>query len=72
MFVYEGVLEQGGTVLPLCCRGPSCMDATKTVDYQDVVTLRGSGASVERLLTSRMHEGDGKWVEFMKARYWRV
>jgi hypothetical protein len=66
MFVYEG--ERDGARVPLDTTGPRMDDPTKTGRYQDEVEIVSAD---ERYMRSRMQGDDGKWVEFMEARYTR-
>lgn len=69
MFLYEGVLDASGRVLPLDTTGPSMTDPTATARYQDVIELHPDG---RRTMWSQMLKEDGSWVRFMTANYRRV
>lgn len=68
MWVYEGVLDESGKVLPLMTEGPSFTDPTKLSKYCDTIAMQDAD---HRTLTSATVGDDGKWWEFMVARYTR-
>lgn len=68
MWVYEGRLDEGRTVLTLDCEGQDFEDPGRTARYQDVITLKGDG---HRTLTGRMQAADGTWKQIMQAEYRR-
>lgn len=69
LWIYEGSLDESGTVLTLDTTGPNFTDPTKTARYQDVITIKGDN---ERTLASRSLGDDGKWHQFMLATYRRT
>lgn len=69
LWIYEGELDAGGTVLSLRSEGPSFTEEGKTAEYLDTVELRGED---ERVMTSRCRTADGGWHAFMTSTYRRV
>jgi hypothetical protein len=65
LWVYEGTLDAGGTVLTLDTEGPS-MTGEGRARYQDIIELKPSG---ERGFSSRIEMPDGQWVTFMTSTY---
>lgn len=65
LWVYEGMLDAGGTVLTLDTEGPS-MTGEGRARYQDIIELTASGA---RRFSSRIELPDGQWVTFMTSTY---
>jgi hypothetical protein len=68
VWVYEGALEAGGTILPLDTEGPDMSAQGKTTKYRDVIELKSND---HRVLKSQMLAQDGAWHEFMTATYRR-
>ena len=68
MWVYDGVLEDGGKTLALNCDGPDFENPGKSARYQDRITLIDAN---RRTLTARVQTEDGGWKEVMKAEYRR-
>lgn len=68
MWLYEGSLDAAGKVLTLDTQGPSFAGDGSTSPYQDIVEVIDAN---HRLLKSRVLGADGKWTEFMTARYRR-
>ncbi|MBX3363314.1 MAG: DUF1579 domain-containing protein [Phycisphaeraceae bacterium] len=69
MFVYSGVRDASGAVLPLDTEGPDFADPAKVARYQDVHELRADG---RRGFWAQCLGPDGNWVRFMNATYTRV
>lgn len=69
MWLYEGVLDAAGKVLPLDCEGPSMAGDGGMARYRDVIEIRGPD---ERALTSHVLGEDGEWRQFMTAVYRRA
>lgn len=72
LWVYDGELNDAGTVLTLNAEGPR-MDPQGKPDgrmasYRDVIEMKSDD---HRILTSHMLGDDGKWVQFMTAHYRR-
>lgn len=67
LWVYEGSLDEGGTVLTLDTEGPALTGAG-TGKYQDIVEFPREGG---RILRSQMAGPDGNWIPFMTAMYQR-
>lgn len=68
LWVYEGTLDAGGTVLTLDTEGPGFTPEAKMTKYQDIYEIRSDD---ERMLRSRSLGDDGEWHEFMTAIYRR-
>jgi hypothetical protein len=68
LWVYDGQLEAGGSVLTLDTEGPTFTGDGKTAKYRDSIEVQGAG---HRTLTSRVLGDDGRWTAFMTARYRR-
>ncbi len=69
MFVYEGVLDPTGTVLPLECTGPNPMQPGTMATYRDIMEMSAAG---ERSMRSEAKGPDGNWVQFMTCSFRRV
>ncbi len=69
MFVYEGLLDPDGRALPLMTEGPSFAGDGATAPYRDSYERVSDD---ERVLRSACLGPDGRWTEFMVARYRRV
>jgi hypothetical protein len=68
LWVYEGIVDEGGKSLTLDTVGPDFGGEGKLVRYQDVVSFHDDD---HRELTSRMLGDDGNWQTVMTARYTR-
>lgn len=68
LWVYEGVLDPGGTILPLETAGPNMGAPDKTAKYKDVIEFLSDD---HRTLTSHMQGEDGKWERIMTVHYRR-
>lgn len=69
MWVYEGSLDAGGSILTLDTEGPSFTEgAGGMAKFQDIIELRSED---HRILTSRTLGEDGTWQAFMTAHYRR-
>jgi Protein of unknown function (DUF1579) len=68
LWVYEGVLDEGGKSLTLDTVGPDFGGEGKLVRYQDTVSFQDDD---HRELSSRMLGDDGVWKTVMTARYSR-
>lgn len=68
LWVYDGALDAGGTVLTLDTEGPSMSDDGTTQPYKDVIEIVSPD---HRILTSQSRGPDGKWQQFMTAHYRR-
>lgn len=68
LWLYDGTLDAGGTVLTLDCEGPSFAGDGTLAKYQDVIELKSDD---HRVMTSRVLGTDGKWTHFMTADYRR-
>lgn len=66
LWVYEGSLDESGTVLTLDTEGPA-MSGNGMGKYQDIIELSDG----KRVLRSQMLGEDGKWIPFMTATYER-
>jgi hypothetical protein len=72
MWVYDGDLDPSGTVLTLNTEGPDMSPGAapgKRAKYKDVMTIQDAD---NRTLTSSYQGDDGKWQQFMTARYRRT
>jgi Protein of unknown function (DUF1579) len=69
LWPYSGSLDAQQNILTLDSEGPSITDDGTTARYQDIIEFQSDD---HRTLTSRYLAGDGQWVHFMKADYWRV
>ncbi|MFB3909908.1 MAG: DUF1579 domain-containing protein [Candidatus Eisenbacteria bacterium] len=69
LWVYEGSLDAEKRTLTLDTTGPNMMEpGNKMMKFQDIIEIVGPD---ERILRSRAFGNDGKWVQFMEARYRR-
>jgi hypothetical protein len=66
LWIYDGTLE--GNVLTLETEGPDMAAGGGTARYRDIVELKSDD---ERTLTSRKHNSDGSWTEFMRMSFRR-
>lgn len=69
LWVYEGTLNEAGTILTLDTEGPSFTAEGKRARFQDIIEIRSDD---HRTLTSRTLGEDGQWQEFMTVHYRRV
>jgi Protein of unknown function (DUF1579) len=69
LWIYDGALDAGGTILTLESEGPSFTDTGKMAKYRDVIEMKSPD---HRVLTSRTLRDDGTWHQFMEAHYRRV
>jgi hypothetical protein len=69
LWLYDGSLNEAGTVLTLDAEGPSFAGDGTMAKYQDIIEFKGDN---ERVLSSQTLGPDGKWVRFMTATYRRV
>lgn len=67
-WIYEGELDAARKVLPLNTQGPAFDDQSKLGQFRDIIEIVGPN---ERLLRSEHLGPDGKWQQFMTARYRR-
>jgi hypothetical protein len=68
LWLYEGQLDAGGKKLVLDAEGPSFAGDGGTAKYQDTIEFVTDD---HRTLTSHVQGPDGKWTQFMQARYRR-
>ena len=68
-WLYDGSLDESGTVLTLDSEGPSMTGDGAITPYRDVVTIVSPD---HRTLSSHCPDGNGGWTEFMTAHYRRV
>lgn len=69
LWLYDGALDAGGTVLTLDTEGPDFSAEGKgTARFQDIIEIKDDD---RRTLTSRMLGGDGQWRQVMSAEYRR-
>lgn len=70
LWVYEGTLDDSGTVLTLDTEGPDFMAGDgRMTRYQDIITLTADG---QRSFTARVLGADGAWTTIMTADYRRI
>lgn len=68
LWVYDGELDAGETVLTLNSDGPVMTGEEKLGKYKDAIEFKSDN---HRILTSHMLRDDGQWQHFMTAHYWR-
>ena len=68
LWIYEGTLDESGTVLTLDCEGPDFEAEGKLARYQDIITIQDED---HRTLTARVQTADGTWKQIMSAQYRR-
>jgi hypothetical protein len=68
MWVYDGVIEDGGKTLALNCEGPDFENPGRSARYQDRITFIDAN---RRTLTARVQSESGDWKEMMQADYRR-
>jgi hypothetical protein len=68
LWVYEGVLDEGGKSVTLDTVGPDFEGGGKLVRYRDTIAFRNDD---HRELSSRMLGDDGAWKLVMTAHYSR-
>lgn len=69
LWVYDGVRDEGGTVLTLNTEGPAMTPDAPLAKYKDVIEIKSAD---ERTLTSLIQGADGEWTQFMTATYRRA
>ena len=69
LWVYDGFLDDAGSVLTLEAKGPSFADPAKIETYRDIIEIKSEN---QRVLTSNMRGEDGVWRPFMTATYTRT
>lgn len=69
LWIYEGTLDETGTVLTLEAVGPLFDQPDASARYQDIITLDSPD---RRRLSSRLLMSDGRWVPVMSAEYRRL
>ncbi|WP_349435854.1 DUF1579 domain-containing protein [Pararhizobium sp. A13] len=69
LWVYEGTLDETGTVLTLDCEGPDFENTGRTARYQDIVAIKDENT---RNFSSRMQNADGIWQPVMSSDYKRI
>jgi hypothetical protein len=67
LWVYNGTMDESGTVLTLESEGPTPTGAMAT--FRDVIEVKGDD---HRVLTGFMPAEDGGWHQIMRAEYRRV
>ncbi|MBD3883679.1 DUF1579 domain-containing protein [Phormidium tenue FACHB-886] len=68
LWLYEGELDAGETVLTLNADGPAMTGDEKTAKYRDVIEFKSDD---HRVMTSHVLGDDGQWQHFMTANYRR-
>lgn len=69
LWVYDGSIDETGTILTLESEGPSFAGDGTTAKYRDIVAVTGEGAY---RFSSELLGPDGNWTEFMTAQYRRT
>lgn len=69
LWLYEGALDESGTVLTLDTEGPSMTGDGTSSPYRDVLTIESRDY---RTMSSHALGKDGAWTEFMTAHYRRT
>ncbi|WP_426127056.1 DUF1579 domain-containing protein [Pararhizobium sp. PWRC1-1] len=69
LWIYEGTLDDTGTVLTLDCEGPDFDTPGQTARYQDIITIRDVDT---RNFSSRIRSPDGTWKPIMSCNYNRI
>ncbi|HTO34002.1 MAG TPA: DUF1579 domain-containing protein [Pararhizobium sp.] len=69
LWVYEGTLDETGTILTLDCDGPDFETVGRTARYQDILTIQGAD---RRNFSSRVQTADGTWKPIMSCDYHRL
>jgi hypothetical protein len=69
LWLYDGDLDGTRRILTLESTGPAMAGPGTTARYRDVIEIVSAS---ERLFNSYALQDDGKWHEFMTARYTRV
>lgn len=69
LWLYKGILDPTGKVLPLNSVGPDFTTEGKMANYQDIIEIVSRD---HRILRSQVEGEDGKWTQFMQADYHRT
>lgn len=69
MFIYNGHLDESGSVLTLDTSGPGFEDPNTTADYQDIIEMVSGN---QRRFYSQVKNTDGSWTRFMEGTFHRV
>lgn len=69
LWIYEGVLDDTGTVLTLECEGPDMDGSGRIAHYQDVITIEDENS---RSFSSRLLDEQSQWKPVMSASYTRI
>lgn len=69
LWIYEGTLDETGTVMMLDCEGPDFDTIGRTAHYQDIMTLKDENT---RNFSSRIRLADGRWKPVMSCDYHRI
>lgn len=69
MWLYDGALDAGQTVLTLDSEGPDFATPGRRAPYQDIIEVPSTD---QRIMRSRMQDAEGNWQPVMTARYRRV
>jgi Protein of unknown function (DUF1579) len=67
LWIYNGSLDAAGKVLTLDTEGPNFAENSMT-KYQDIIEFVSPD---HRIMTSKILEENGNWLEFMTAHYRR-
>ncbi len=68
LWLYEGELDAGETILTLNSEGPAMTSDKKLAKYKDAIEFKSDD---HRVMTSHVLGDDGQWQHFMTAHYWR-
>jgi hypothetical protein len=63
-WVYDGFLDESGTVLTLEAEGPSFAGDGGMATYRDIITIKSPD---HRILTGNLRNADGSWTSFMTS-----
>jgi hypothetical protein len=68
LWLYEGTLDESGTVLTLDTEGPILGDPSRTTRYRETIEIV---AANHKRMTSRILGPNGEWFEFARSDYRR-
>jgi hypothetical protein len=69
MWVYDGEVDAGGTILTLHTEGPHFGDPSRLASYRETIEIKSRD---HRTFSSAMQGDDGEWLTFMTAHYRRA
>lgn len=68
LWLYDGSLDESGTVLTLEAEGPDMSGQDKLGKYRDIIEVKSAD---HRVMRSQFLGDDGQWQHFMTANYRR-